>query len=873
MRELLTRLLHSFRRRQSDDRIAEETAFHLDMLEAEYRAKGLGPSQARDAARREFGGLTQMQDQFRDQASLPWLDALLRDLAFALRSFSKTPGTTALIVMTLALGIGANTAVFSLLHELLLRPLPFENAGRLVTVGRRWPEGVGAVTPKEFVLIRDHAKSFEAVGLRFMYKGENVETPGMARHEKALRVSDGYFGVRSAQAFLGRTFLAEEDVPHGPNVAILSFAFWQEAFQGDAAMLGRAIRIGGVPHTVIGVMPADYDPADQARLWLPLQNAGTGNDNNYGMSARLRPEVTAEQASAEVDALFREQLDRGRVQRLPAAVVSMREDQASEFRQPILLLYGGVCIVLLVACLNVANLLVARSAAREKEIAVRAAIGAGRGRIVRQVLTESVLLSAFGCLAGLAIGKLFLWVLTSLIPYREFQHVELSRFALLWTIGISFAAGVAFGLAPVRHSIRLRLADALKVASGRASAARSALRMRQILVVSQVSLSTILLAMAGLLIHTILNLRAVDLGFDPRGVMTAPMTLNADKLADKDSLLTYYRQAVDRVRQVPGIKSVAITTQLPVQGQFNLPFELLDSPSLRGPRGMQARIQTVDTFRTLGMRIVRGRDFELSDQTSSSPVAVVNEAFAKRYFAGREVLGQRFTAKPLGTPDVWSIVGVVNDVHETGIRSAAPPVIYLLMDQAPLRMLQIVHSFIPAKWVMRMQPGAGMNAAAEVRRAAGSLDATQPFQEFVWMDTIVSATMNIERFLGMLLGAFGLLTLIMVASGLYGTLAYSVEQRRLEIGVRVALGAVASDVAGMIVGSALKQVGMGLALGLAGSYAASKALRSLLFQIEPLDVASLVAAAGALLLVGAIAAAGPSLMAVRTDPIRSLRTE
>lgn len=879
LRIFIQRLLGSLRGSgAASRRIAEETEFHLAMLEDENIRRGMTPKEARLAARREFGGAAQMQEEFRDQSGWPALSSVWKDVVFGWRGAMKEPGVTLLILLTLALGIGANTAIFSFLNELLLRPLPYPEASRLVHIGRNWDGEAGATGPSDFGMIRDRARSFAAVGTAFIHRGENIETPGGSRHVEGLQVSHGYFDALGIAPLLGHTFTREEDTPNGPKGVVLSHRLWVESFEADASVIGRTMRIGGAPHTILGVMPQSFSAASETQLWLPLQLAIAGNDTNYMTIARLAPGVSLEQAAGEVESLLRE-VDRGYLpagvtRRGPTSIVqSLRDANAAEFRSPVLLLYAGVCVVLLAACINVANLLLSRSAARAKEVAVRASLGAGRGRIIRQMLTESVLLSTAGGAAGILIGQAFVWGLRSLAPYELFRQVTLDRTTLLFAIGISAVAGILFGLAPALHSLRIDLTGTLKESGsgGKSSASRPALRGRKMLVFAQVALCTILLAGSGLLIRTILNLRAVDLGFEPANVITAPMAINRDKLKDLPALLAYYEEAMRRVREIPGVTSAAITTQLPVEGQFNLPVQLPDSTEPERFRSLQFRIQTRDTFATLGMRIVEGRDFQASDRTGAQAVAVVNESFARAYFErNSNALGKRIRFRKL--PEAFVITGIVNDVRETGLKSPAPPVIYALYDQMPPRIVEAVHGFVAAKWVVKTQAGSG-DVASRVRQAVGNIDPSQPFQEFRTMQSMVAETIQMEEMLMILMAAFAGLTLVMVASGLYGTLAYGVAQRRQEIGIRMAMGARRLHVVGMVAGEGVAVVAGGLVAGLLGSLWMSRLMRGFLFDVPALDPVSLGAAAAVLLAVAAMAGAGPSWRAARIDPWRALRVD
>lgn len=449
------------------------------------------------------------------------------------------------------------------------------------------------------------------------------------------------------------------------------------------------------------------------------------------------------------------------------------------------------------------------------------------------------------------------------------KNVELDRTTLLFTTLVSLVSGIAFGLAPAVHAIRQPLAESLKAASGKASAARSALRGRQTMVVTQVALCMLLLAMAGLLIRTILNLRAVDPGFDASNVIVAPMAMNTNTLESAASLRAFQDQALQRIHAIPGVEAAAVTTQLPVTGQFNLQARLPDSPDPTRLVTMQVRIHTQETFRVLGMRLLRGRDFQSADAgEGAQPVVVVNEAFARTHAKSRDVIGTRVDIG--NNPAV--VVGVVNDIRETGLRSPTPPAVYLPMEQTPIPIIRAVFGFVSAKWVVRLAPGV-RGVGEQIRKAVDTVDPSQPLQEFKPMPDLIAETMSMERFLSLLLAMFAILTLAMVASGLYGTLAYAVEQRKPELGIRLALGAASSEVAGMVVRGAMWQVAAGLIIGLAATYWAAKLMAGFLFNMKPIDPLSLAASVGTLLLVGLLASAGPSWTAARTDPMRTLRAE
>ncbi|MBI4909943.1 MAG: ABC transporter permease [Acidobacteria bacterium] len=881
LNELLQRLTGLFLSKQANRRIAEETEFHLRMLRDKYRAQGLSDHDAAIAARREFGSTARMQEDYRAQSSFGWMDTLRGDVLYAVRTLGKTPGITALMILMLGLGIGANTAIFSFLSELLLRPLPYRDPDRVVVVGR-WRNGtMWATSPRDFAALRDKTQTLESVTTSFLYRGVNLETAAEPRHVPSIHVTHEYFRTIGVAPQLGRAFLPEEDKPGGPHVTVLSYSLWTDAYQSDANILGRQVRINGAPHTIVGVLPEAFSARARAKLYLPLQSTLRGTDTNYTILARLAPGATAEQASAEVDSLFAV-VDAERAQRAtkgqpfvrtPGRAISAQEDSAGEFRSQVLLLFGAVSVMLFVACLNTANLLLARSAARTREIAIRCALGAGRGRITRQLLTESLMLSVLGGLSGIGLGHLFITGLARLSPYDVLRHVSLDQRALVFTAAVSILVGLLFGLAPALHAFRLGLGESLQQNATRVSAGRGTLMSRQVLVIAQVALCTILVAGAGLLVRTVLNIRSVSTGFDTRNLLVSPMVLNADKLESVQALVNYYEQASRQMREVPGVLDVAYTNQLPYEGQFNLPIELPDTATPDRTMSMQFRMQSPDTFRVLGMKIVRGRDFAQSDTTGAPQIAIVNEAFARQFYPQGDVLGKRITMKNyLKVPDVFTIGGVVTDVREMGPKRPVPPAIYVVAGQLPLTVVKGVFSFVSTKWIVKVQPGVN-NVIPQLRRAAGSLDPSQPFVEFTSMDTVVASSARLERVLMTLLAAFAGLTLLMVAAGIYGTMAYMVSLRKQEIGIRMALGARPRDVMAIIVASGARQVIAGLMIGFAVAWWATKWMTTFLFQLKATDPANLATAAAILLLAGVLACAGPARTALKLAPIKTLRMD
>jgi predicted permease len=808
---------------------------------------------------------------------LSWLCDTREDAKFAARMFGKSPVFSGLLALTVGLGIGASTAIFSFVSAMVLRPLPYPQPDRIVAyqkVSNATGARISNVTPERFAMLRDHGQSYEAVAITFGARRMNVALPTGSVSVPGQRVSKDYFRVLGVGPLIGREFTAAEDAPHGPNAVILSYELWRTVFGEDRQAPGKLVRIGGVPYEVAGIMPASFHNYPRAALWLPLRSAGHGNDWNYSVAGRLKQGATLAQADAEAKALL-ERLrasSPGLVSRDErVAIAEYRDTIGANYRRPLFFLLAAAGIVLLITCINVANLLVARAIGRTRELVVRAALGAGAGRLARQMLAESGLIALLGGACAAGLGWLGMTALNRTLPksVNLFQTPRLDWNTLLFTAALALLTGLAFGLAPARQAARRNMADALKELSGRTTADRAALLRRQAMVGGQTALCVVLLVAAGLAIRTFQKLRAVNPGFDPAPIRTASMNLNADKTSSA-GLNAYLNEALERMRALPGVESAAITCQLPADGQFNLGVRVPDSADSE-VRAQQWRYQTPDYFRTMGVRILHGRDFNASDTAGSMPVAIVNEAFARHFFPRQDAIGQRLEV--MGNSALMPvIVGIAPDLKETGIDQPAPPAVYVPAAQQPDSLLRMVSAFIPIHWVIRMRPGAAgvERMAAEIAR---SLDPAQAMQPFEPMAAIVASQADENRFLMVLVSIFGGLALALAATGLYGTLSYLVEQRTHEIGVRMALGASSGNVLGSVVRSGMLLALSGAAAGLLSCLWLTRLVQGYIFGISRLDAPSFAGVTATLIVVALAACAVPAWRAARVDPMISLRAE
>jgi putative ABC transport system permease protein len=827
-------------------------------------------------ALRNFGGVTQMKEAYRDQRGLPWIEMLVQDLRYGGRMLLRTPGFTCAAVLTLALGIGANTAIFSVVNAVLLRPLPYPQPDRLVQLARNRSAGTSIQNGRRYLFFREHLRSVEALTA---YRGAgsmNMIRGDTASFVSVQAVSKEYFTVFGAQPALGQAFTAEHDVTGGPDVVILSHALWRSVFGGNPDVIGTSVLVADRPFTVLGVMPEWFEGTSPPEMFIPLRPGitGTGGGFNYTVVGRLREGVSIEQASAEAETVwnafateFPNALMRNE---RPTGFLSLQEIVASPVKPSLLMMSGAVGLLLLIACGNTANLLLARASGRGREIAVRAALGAARGRILRQMLTESVLLSLIGAALGLAMAYWTVPALIALTPpaYRVTSDVRIDVVVLMTTFGVAVITGILFGLAPAVGSSRVDVTEAFKEDGTRTAGSRRAGWLRQLLVTGEVALCMLLLVGAGLLLQTFLKLRATDPGFDIRGLLTARMSLQGERYSTPGTLNRFYDEGLARIRRLPGVRAAAVVNGVPLERALNMNVTVLDGPEKVENELTDWRYATADYFQTMAIPIVAGRGFTDLDRVGAAPVAVVSEEFARRFFKGTSALGRHI--RVFDADGAMEIVGIAKDLKEGGLRYRPMAVMYVPVAQTHAAALRVTHGYFHVSWVVRADnPGAALRRQIEDEIRA--IDPRQPFSAFRTMEETKMRAMAVERFQMTLLGTFAAIGLLLATAGIYGLVAYSVNQRTREFGIRMALGATSESILRSVLRQGTTLAVAGVIAGTVAAVFATRVLRTFLWEVSTLDATTYVVVALLLIAVAGIASLIPALRAVRLNPVSALR--
>jgi putative ABC transport system permease protein len=814
------------------------------------------------------------------------MKSLWQDLRFAARVLWKSPGVSAVAVVALALGIGANTAIFSVVNAVLWRDLPYKDPERLVRLSEysaKVPQM--SVSYPNYLDWRAQNTVFEEMAA-MQFKSYNLSGGGEAERLLGRNVSPEFFPLLGVEPGLGRNFTQEENQPGRERVVILGHGLWQRRFGSDPQIIGRPVTLNGEPFTVVGVTPQGFRYGTPADVYVPLNSAlddamrtSRGYHPGINVVARLKEGVTVEQASAEMEAiaarLAEAYPDSNTGARARAQLLS--EFLVADLRPALLLLLGAVGLVLLIACANVANLQLARAAARRKEIAVRTALGASRLRIARQLLTESVTLALVGGGCGLLLavwGVDLLRALAagSLPPTTE---IGLDSNVLFFTLGVSVATGVAFGLAPALQASRADLSTALKEGGRSQSADGSRQRARSALVVLEVALSLLLLIGAGLLLQSFQRLRQAELGFDPQNLLTMQVSRAVSQGEEPARAAQFFEQLRERLATTAGVKATAYAAGLPVLGAPDTSVVIAGRPAPEPGKAPQAVLYTVSPgyLETLGVGLVRGRFFDERDDRRSQMVAVVDEEFARIVLPGEDPIGQRIDGNWLG-PDVpdAEIVGLVKHVNHNGAGAPEPvrAQLYYAFRQIPENVLD---DFMSGVFVMVRGAGDAAALAPAVRREVQQLDASQPVYAISTMEEVLAQSVSTQRLSAMLLGLFGGLAFLLAAVGLYGVMSYAVTQRRHEIGIRMALGARPRDVMRMVVGQGMLLTGVGIVLGLLGALALTRVMSSLLYGVSATDPATFVLVPLALALVALLANYLPARRAMKVDPVIALRYE
>jgi predicted permease len=878
-----------FRRARWERERAEEIDSYIEIETAENEERGMAPDEARAAAQRKFGNRQLVQEEIREMNTIRPVETLVRDLRYAARALRRSPGFFCTAVLTLALGIGANTAIFSIVDSLLLRPLPYPRAERLAQVSLEFlGQGGGlntAVNGRIWEMVRDGAPELDKAVYSASVTGINLAFPGQNRAEFARqqRVGSGYFRVLGVPPVVGREFTTGEDRAGGPPVAVISHALWQRVFASDPAVTGKVIHLRGEPHEVVGVMPAEFRTNSVVDVWTPLKpsTSGEGQGTNYHVIARLPDSLSWESVQQQLAALWAARPRTRRANQPEEYRLIAFPLQASfteEIRTPLLILWSAVGMVLLIACVNIASLLLARAGSRSRELATRLALGCGRAGVVRQLLTESVLVSMAGGLLGLAMGYLALGGLERLAGdlFPVWQPVQVDGRVLAVTLGLSLLTSLVFGLAPALHFSRIDIHGNLIQGGSRGHAGRANHWPQRFLVVTEVALGVVLLVSAGLLVRSFAHLRGLDPGFDPNRVLTASFSLQDARYKDPQAVGRLFRAGLERMRQIPGVESAAVTLSLPFEGALNVGFHRLDGPAAREQGRNEITNITYVTpgyFETMRIPLRRGRLLQDSDSASTALVALVNDAFVAEYFREQEAVGSHL----LAGRQQFEVVGVVGNVQSgAGWGRFGPygqvPFVYVASGQVAGELMASAHTWFSPHWVVR---GSGSVAAlkAGMQQAAAAVDPLLPISGFKAMDEVRAGTLAMERFMMSLLAGLAGLSLLLSGIGLYGLISGSVVERTRELGIRMALGATFGQAVRSVVLPGFWLTLAGVSIGSLGALAATRVLRSMLWGVTTTDPLTLGAVATGLLLVAVLASLAPAARILRLDPANTLRHE
>jgi predicted permease len=879
-----------FRRGRLDAERVREMQAHLDHHVDDLVAAGSMRDHAIKEARRRFGNPAAFREEIYDMNSLPALEPLVRDLRYAFRMLRKTPGFTVIALVTLAVGIGVNTAVFTVVNAVLLKPLPYPQPERLATIMTiaTSPRGVFQTSSNldgaTFLTLRDTAKTIDvaAQGAGGWGVGVNMVAQNRAANVQQARVSAGYFTVLGVLPLVGREFNADEDRAAGAAVAILSHALWTRVFNSDPGIVGAAIMLRGEPYTVVGVMPSSFNSGGTTDVWTPLRPSasGEGGGMNYGLVVRLRRGISPEQASAETGQIASPVLAKqySRDATIECSLIPLQTGETEGIKQPLLMLWGAVGLVLLIACVNIAGLLLARAGSRTREIATRMALGSGRRAVIRQLLVESALLALGGGALGIAVGWAVLAALIQLSAdvFPLGYPVQLDARVLAITLIVALVTSVFFGLVPALHASRVDVQAALAESGTRAVAGGQGRWARWLLVAGEVAMGVVLLVSAGLLVRTFVHLRSLSPGFDPASVTTATISLQDKRYEDPVKVNRLFTETLAAIRRQPGVEAAGVTLGLPYTRLLNLGFGRVEGGTAEDKGGMtNLSYITPGYIEALRLPIRQGRAFADSDRADSAPVAIVNEEFVRRYYKGQDAVGLHI--RVAGSPR--EIVGVVANARaaSSGLGGDGSPlilpfVVYVPATQTGAGFLKQVHVWFSPSWVIRSSgPIAGL--ADGVRQAVAAVDPMLPIAKMETMADVQAASLAQQRFMMSVVLGLGGVALLLAAIGIHGLIASSVAERTRELGIRLALGASGRQVLQEVVMPGVILAGVGVAIGTAASLAVVGILRSFLWGVTPTDPLTFGLVVVTLLAVALFASIIPALRVLRLDPALTLRAE
>ncbi|MGQ0640882.1 MAG: ADOP family duplicated permease [Gemmatimonadaceae bacterium] len=862
-------------RRTADGELAEEVRHYAEQSAAAHVASGLSPADAARVARMELGGLTQVREQMRSYGWENVVDSTLSDMRHALRRLRAAPGFTLIAVLTLSLGVGATTAIFSAVSPILFQPLPYPGADRLamiVEIGRDGEHAEGTFGMYRELVAR--SRSFDAIAVLRPWQPTMT---GVNQPERlsGQRVSASYFAVLGVVPQIGRAFTAAEDQRNGPNVVVLSDGLWRRRFAADSGIIGRVIALDDISVVVVGVMPNDFENvlAPTAEAWAPLQydmTQGRAWGHHLRTVGRLRSGIHVERATQELNVIGSQVLAELKPEtyhpKTAFSAIALRSEVTRNVKPALIAILGAVALVLIIACVNVTNLLLARGVRRRAEFALRAALGARQARLMRQLLTESIVLSVLGGLVGMGVAMLGVRALVALSPpgLPRIEAITVSGATFAFGLGLTTLIGVAFGLTPALQVARSD--PQLELLRGTRRATGGHRRVRNALVVAEVALALVLLVSSGLLLRSLERLFAVDGGFDASQLLTMQVQTSGRRFTEDSTTYRFFSQALDAVRRVPGVNSAALTNQLPLSGDVDLfgvrfhPSHASDAGELRGTFRYAV---SPGYFQTMRIPLKRGRLLDERDVASAERVVVMSESMAKRRLAGVDPIGRRLSIGP-PTP-LYTVVGVVGDVRQMSLADNDVDAVYVTAAQwryADNVMTLVIRARDDAKALVPY-----------IRDAVWSVDKNQPIVRVATLRDLVDASGASRRFALILFEAFGLAALVLAAAGIYGVLSGSVAERTRELGARAALGASRGRILTLVLRQGMLLSGLGIALGLALSGAATQGLVAMLFGVSRLDAVTYVGVVALLLIVSLIACVVPAWRAARVDPARVLRSD
>jgi putative ABC transport system permease protein len=880
LKTLSARVRGVLRREATLDDIEQEMRSHVELATEANIARGMNPHAARDAALQGFGNLTRMRELAYDVRAGGGLETTRQDLRFGVRTLIRNPGFAAAAILTLALGTGATSAIFSFVYTVVLRPLPYHEPDRLLSVvEHRNGVDIGLTAP-DYLDWRAAATSFEQLAAT---AGTTANLTGRGEPERvtATRVSGNYFDALGVQPAYGRGFGQSDELPGAPRVAVLGDGLWRRRFAADRGLVGQTIAINGEPHVVVGIMPPQLSlRSTGAQLWVPLsltprELQATGA-HFLGAIGRLRAGVTATQAQAELAGIAK-RLEQVRPQsnvNMTARVRTLHEAVVSQVRDGAFILMAAVSFVLLIACANVANLLLARATRRHTEMSVRAALGASRLRIARQLLTESAVIGLAGAVAGLALAYVVAELLKSVLPpdIPRLQQIRVDGVVLGFTVAVSLAASLLFGVAPALRASRPELQQALHDES-RSSGGFRRRRLSSTIVAVEIALALVLLVAAGLLLRSFVRLQRVELGFDPANLLTARMDLPEARYGTATEAAAFYEELATSLGQQPGVATAAVASHVPLAGSgFTIDMEIEGRPRparVEDTPMVFMRFVSADYLRTLGVRVARGRDFSSADRANAPAVAIVNQATVRRYWRDQDPLGQRFRLDD-DREGVVEIVGVVPNVRHFGLaRSHAPELFMPMLQATPMHWQWLDRSMI----ALARTSGDPESAAGAIRQAVRTLDDQLPLYNLRSMDQLRAESTGNQRVGLALVGSFAAVALVLASIGVYGVMAFMVAGRSREIGIRLALGAKPRHVRRMILRDGAALTAIGVVIGLIAAFALTRMMEAQLFETPATDPVTFLTVGAVIAIAAMLACWVPARRTTHVDPVVALRAE